>query len=127
MATLIIALPLLPGKAEAWRRANQEMLESRRDDYQSSRHHLSITRELSWLAQTPQGEIALLYLETVGNGHQTLVELAQSLYPFDGWFRQQILNLCGYDLAHPKPGWPGELLSDWTAFTVAAHESEVNL
>src|SRR5947209_6288030 len=48
VAVLAFALPILPGKQEAWRRFCQELLESRFCEYQESRQRLGITREVTW-------------------------------------------------------------------------------
>ena len=37
MSGLVLALPVLPGKSELWRRAIQEMLDSRLGAYEASR------------------------------------------------------------------------------------------
>ena len=41
--------------------------------------------------------------------------LAQSTDPFDVWFRDQVKDTTGVDLAAPPEGPPPEVLVDWTA------------
>jgi hypothetical protein len=62
MASLALALPLLPGKTEEWRRWTQEeMAGLRLGEFQASRKRLGITREASFLRQTPQGDMGVLH------------------------------------------------------------------
>jgi hypothetical protein len=112
MSGLVLALPVLPGKSELWRRAIQEMLDSRLGAYEASRQAQGVTREIGWLAQTHQGEIVFLYLETADT-LATLARLAESGEAFDCWFRQQLHDINGVDLKRPAPGWPGELIHEW--------------
>src|SRR2546428_89648 len=63
MASLAMALPLLPGKTENWKRWVQEMAGSRLSEFQASRKRLGISREASFLQQTPMGDMAVLYIE----------------------------------------------------------------
>src|SRR5436309_7419115 len=114
MAALGMALPLLPGKAENWKRWVQEMAGSRLSEYQASRQRLGITREASFLQQTPQGDMAILYIEA-GDIASALQVLAISQDPFDVLFRKQTLDLFGFDLTQPPPGPPPETVFDWRA------------
>lgn len=112
MSAIVLALPILPGKSELWRRTIQEMLESRRAAYETSRQALAVTREVCWVAQTSLGEMAFIYLETT-QALQTLAGLAESGDAFDCWFKQQLREINGVDLEQPSPGWPGEMLYEW--------------
>lgn len=112
MAALAFVLPILPGKQEAWRRFCQELLESRYCEYEESRKHLGITREVIWLAQIAQGEMAIVYLEA-DHPEQVFPDLAASDLPFDGWLRQQLLELHGFDAAKRPHGLIQELIYAW--------------
>ena len=112
MAVLAFALPILPGKQEAWRRFCQELLESRYCEYEEARRHLGITREITWFAQTVQGEMAIVYLEA-DFPEQIFPGLLESDLPFDGWFRQQLLELHGFDVAVRPHGPAHELIFTW--------------
>ena len=114
MASLGMALPLLPGKTEAWKNWVQEMGGARLSEYQASRQKLGITREASFLQQTPQGDMAVLYIEAV-DITLALQGLAISQDPFDVLFRQRTLDLFGFDLTEPAPGPPPEAVFDWRA------------
>ena len=114
MAVLAFALPILPGKQEAWRRFCQELLESRFCEYQESRQRLGITREVTWFAQTKQGEMAIVYLEA---DYPELVfpNLGKSDLPFESWLKQQLLDLHGIDLEKRPYGLAHELIYMWQA------------
>lgn len=114
MASLGMTLPLLPGKTEDWKQWVQEMGGTRLDEYQASRRKLGITREASFLQQTPQGDLAVLYIEADDIFH-ALQGLALSQDPFDVLFRQQTRELFGLDLAQPPSGPPPETVFDWRA------------
>lgn len=112
MAVLAFALPILPGKQEAWRRFCQELLESRYREYKQSRQKLGITREVVWFTQTEQGEMAIVFLEAE---HPELVfaGLGESDLPFDRWLRQQLSELHGFDAGKLLHGLPSELIFTW--------------
>jgi len=114
MASLGMALALLPGKTEAWKNWVQEMGSARLSEHQASRRKLGITREASFLQQTPQGDMAILYIEA-GDIASALQGLAISQDPFDVLFRKQTLDLFGFDLTQPPPGPPPETVFDWRA------------
>lgn len=114
MAVLAFALPILPGKQEAWRRFCQELLESRFCEYQESRQRLGITREVTWFAQTKQGEMAIVYLEA-DYPEQVFPNLGESDLPFENWLKQQLLELHGIDLEKRPYGLPHELIYIWQA------------
>ena len=114
MASLAMALPLLSGKTEAWKRWVQDMAGARLREFQASRKRLGITREASFLQQTPQGDMAILYIETEDIA-RALQGLATSQNPFDVLFRQKTQELFGFDLTQPPPGPLPETVFDWRA------------
>ncbi len=113
-AALVLACPLLPGQQEAWRRFTQEMLGARRDEHEESRRRLGITRELAWLLPTPCGDLVIVYLEAAEPA-QVLPALAASALPYDRWFRRQVRDFHGLDLAQPPAGSAPELVLTWPA------------
>jgi hypothetical protein len=114
MASLAMTLPLLPGKTEDWKRWVQEMAGARLSEFQASRKRLGITREESFLQQTPQGDMAVLYIEAEDIA-RVFQGLALSQDPFDVLFRQQTQEFFGLDLAQPPSGPPPEIVFDWRA------------
>ena len=112
MPSQAFAVPILPGKLDAWRRFSRAMLEERRDEYLESRERLGITREMAWHQRTPGGDLALIYWE--GNDpEQIFGRLAVSQNPFDVWFREQALEFHGLDFTEPPTSPPAERMIDW--------------
>jgi len=114
MASLAMILPLLPGKTEAWKHWVQEMAGARLSEFQASRKRLGITREESFLQQTPQGDMAILYIEAEDIAH-AFQGLATWQDPFDVLFRQKTQEFFGLDLAQPSTGPFPETVFDWRA------------
>jgi len=112
MAALAMILPLLPGKTEAWKHWTQEMAGTHLNEFRASRKRLGITREESFLQQTPQGDMAILYIETEDIAH-AFQGLATSQDPFDVLFRQRTQEFFGFDLTQPPPGPLPETVFDW--------------
>ena len=114
MAALAMTLPLLPGKTESWKRWVQEMASTRLSEFQASRKRLGITREVSCLQQTPQGDMAILYIEAEDMA-RVFQGLATSQDPFDALFRQNTQEFFGLDLTQPPTGPLPETVFDWRA------------
>lgn len=104
--------PILPGKTEAWRRFIQELLGSRRREYETSRRRLGIKKEQIWLVPNPQGEMAVFTIEA-DDPAWVIAELATSEFPFDRWFAHRLLTLLGMDVTKMVSGPPSELLLGW--------------
>jgi hypothetical protein len=111
VGALAFVAPILPDKLEAWRRFTQELLQSRRREYEESRRRLGITCELAWCTQTAQEELAIVYIEAQDPA-RVLAQLAASEIAFDRWFRHKWLELHGLDLTGRPPA-PGELVFEW--------------
>jgi hypothetical protein len=114
MASLAMALPLLTGKTEDWKQWVLEMAGARSSEFEASRARLGISKEASFLQQTPQGDLAIVYIEAE-NIAQALQGLATSQDPFDRLFRQKTQEFFGLDLAQPPAGPPPETLLSWQA------------
>jgi hypothetical protein len=114
MASLGMALPLLPGKTEEWLRWIQEVAGPRQGEFQASRMSLGITREASFLQRTPQGDLGVLYIEAQDVA-RAFGGIATSRAPFDALFREKTLEFFGLDLTQPPPGPLPETLLDWRA------------
>lgn len=120
MTGLVLTLPIVAGKVEAWRRFCQEMSGSRRQLYEASRLRLGITREKLALAESPYGSTSVTTLEAHDVG-LALAEMIGSALPFESWYRDRLQELHGFNLtryrqfAQPAPpAQPQELLFEWT-------------
>ena len=119
MSGITLTFPIVAGKVESWRRFCQEMSGSRRLAYESSRRRLGITRERLALVATAFGSAAVTTLEAHDMG-QALNQIIASDLPFDRWYRQQLQELHGVNLAryeiflHQAPSPEDqELLFEW--------------
>lgn len=97
--TICMAIPLLPGTTDHDR---DEMLACWRGDraaeHRASRARHGITREATWIQQTPVGDLAIVLLEA-DDLAASLFGLATSDAAFDVWFRSHVAAVHGVDLA----------------------------
>ena len=115
MASFILAIPILPGKTEQqWKQFCQEMVGPRRSEYEASNQRLGITRTFVSLQQTPQGDMAIVYLEAQ-DIPRIFEGYASSQEPFDVWLREQIKGNHGVDLSQPLSDPLPEAFIDWRA------------
>jgi hypothetical protein len=119
MSGIVLTFPIMTGKVEAWRRFCQELAGSRRQMYEASRQRLGITRERLALVETAYGSAAVTTLEAHNMG-QALDQIIASKLPFDRWYREQVqelhgVNLAGYEvfLQPAPPSENQELLFEW--------------
>ena len=113
MAAYAFVVPILPGQEEADRRFFAELQGARRAEYEAAWRRLGVRAERVWHQQTPQGTVAVVYLEADDPGRM-FEGLATSDDPFVAWWRAQILAIHGLDLSHPLPGPPNEQIHDWS-------------
>ena len=113
MAALAFVASILPGKQEAWRRFYQALEGSRRHQYEEFHKRLRITKELTWLTETPQGDVAILYLEA-DSPEQILSDLARSNIPFDCWFKEQLVELYGLNVEKQHTTHVNEPIFAWS-------------
>ncbi len=110
MVFVAFAAPILPGKTEAWKQFVRDMAKTRLSEYEVSRRHAGIKKEVAWLQETPQGEMVVVYIEAK-DIPKALEHFGKSQEPFDIWFRNQVRDVHGLDLSQfqpqtlPKLGW----------------------
>lgn len=109
---IIFAAPILPGRSEEWRRFLQEMMETRRSEYEESRRRLGISEERTWIAETVNGTVAVIAVAAT-QPEQVLARLATSDLAVDRWYREQLLALQGFDLTKPLGRASPELVLEW--------------
>lgn len=113
MASFAMALPVLPGQAEAIRRMQDEALGPHRKEYEESRRRLGITKEQAWVQHTPLGDMAIIYWEAE-NPQRALEEMARSQDEFDTRFRQFLQETHGVDVTQEQAPI-SDLVFDWQA------------
>jgi hypothetical protein len=109
MAEFAFAIPVLPGKEELDRKTLGEMRGARRDEYEAAARRAGITRQIVWHQQSPEGTIAVVYVEA-DNPAAALGEFGSSDEPFNSWFRDQMKEVHGVDISEPGP--PAEKVFD---------------
>ena len=111
---LVLVCPILPGRVEEWRRFIQEMADERGEVHAESRCRMSIDAEHIWIHETTDSAIAILVIET-DRPNQMLDLIKTSEWPFDSWFRQQLLAHMGVDVGISIHRYLPELVFEWQA------------
>jgi hypothetical protein len=103
MTSYAFAMPLVPGKTEAWRGYVKELTGPRSAEYKASRQRAGITKEHVFLQATPMGDFVVVAMEC--DDPATVIErLLASTDPFDVWFRDKVLiEAHGVDPSAPPP------------------------
>ena len=113
MQTIGFIAPLLPGKTEQDRSAMISCWRGERQDaYTESRKRLGITREAVFIQNTPNGDVAVVYMEA-DDMETALKGVATSDQPFDAWFREHVRDVHGINLEEGFP--PPEQVMDYRA------------
>jgi hypothetical protein len=103
MPTLGFVVPVLPGKEDADLDWMEEMTGPRREEYEASWKQLGVTRHAVWHQQTPEGTMAVVFMEADDIG-RAMQGVASSDDPFNQWFRERVQDVHGIDLqAGPPP------------------------
>jgi fermentation-respiration switch protein FrsA (DUF1100 family) len=111
MPSIAFAAPILPGKTEADREAIRSCADGeRRAEFEASRGRHGIKREAVWIQPTPGGDVAVVYIEA-DDLEAAFAGIGSSEDPFDRWFREQVRDVHGIDLAEPFP--PPEQILDF--------------
>jgi hypothetical protein len=69
--------------------------------------------ERVWHQTTPEGALAVVYLEAEDIG-QVFAGIASASDPFLDWWRSRIMAIHGLDLTEPLPAPPNSLVHDWS-------------
>jgi hypothetical protein len=110
MPAIAFSAPIVPGKEELDRSTLEEVQGDRRAEYDESRKRLGITREAVWHQETPDGTVAVVYIEADDVG-AAMQGVATSQEPFDVWFRERLNEIHGFDLAEGG-GAPPQQVAD---------------
>jgi hypothetical protein len=113
MDAIAFAIPILPGKTEADRAAMASCWHGeRKAAFEDARRRAGITREAVFIQSTPNGDVAVVYLE--GDDMANAMKIvATSDEPFDRWFRDQVRDAHGVSLEDGFP--PPEMALDFRA------------
>ena len=105
--------PIVAGKEAAARAFAAETVGARRTEYDAHLARVDITRETWALQETPMGSFMLVWFE--GDVEAAFADLATNDDEFVSWFRAQVLDVTGVDLAAPSDAPPPAVLVDWHA------------
>ena len=112
MAVFNAAFPVLPGKEDAFRAFAAEVAGPRKADFTEQQKAGDIARETWTLQSTPMGSFAIVWFE--GDPEEAFGDLATNQSDFSKWFRAQVLDISGVDLAAPDDSPPPEVHLDWS-------------
>jgi hypothetical protein len=104
VATIVFALPIVPGKEDVDRQTLERLSTPglEHDAYVSARRAQGLTREQVWHQVTPDGTLAIVVLE----GDDVMSALGASATsddPFHRRFREFVQDVHGVDLANDPP------------------------
>ena len=98
MPAVGFVLPVLPGKADVDRAAMTSCWRGERTAaHQDARRRAGITREAVWIQSTPDGDMAVVYIEA-DDLEAAFKTVATSDEPFDRWFRDHVRDVHGIAL-----------------------------
>ena len=105
-----IAIPIIPGKEEAWKKWQGELRTTRFNDFKDSRSRLNV-HERTFLQHTPMGDMVIVTLE--GEDPQSaFAGFASADDEFTRWFVQGVKEVHGIDLTQPPQGALPEIIAD---------------
>ncbi len=105
--------PILQGKEGAAREFAAETIGARKAGFDELQARGSITRETWAIQETPMGSFMLVWFE--GDVEKSFADLATNDSEFGTWFRKQIQDVTGVDMAQPNDDPPPDVLVDWRA------------
>jgi len=113
MAVFNGLFPILKGKEAAARAFAAETMGARRSDFDAQQTRSKLTRETWAMQETPMGSFMLVWFE--GDVEKAFSDLATDTSEFATWFKGQVKDVTGVDLAAPPEGPPPDVLVDWRA------------
>jgi hypothetical protein len=114
MEYALFAIPILPGKTEAAREFQRDLMGSHREAYEESERNLAITKEVWALQSTPQGDLFTVFFQS-DHLAASVGKFVASHAPFDLWFKARLKLVTGVDLNEPPSGPFSEILSAYEA------------
>src|SRR5438046_1539532 len=105
-----MAVPILPGKTEQWKKFSNELKGNRYNDFVQSRKKLNV-HERTFLQQTPMGDMVIVTLEG-SDPENAFKNFANGNDDFTNWFAKEVKEIHGIDLRTPPPGPMPSLVVD---------------
>jgi hypothetical protein len=110
MNELAIAIPILPGQEERWRRFRDQLRGPRNADFSASRERLGV-RERTYHQVTPNGELVIVTLAG-DNPAAAFARFGEAQDKFTDWFVEEVKAIHGVDLRQPPTGALPEVAVD---------------
>jgi hypothetical protein len=98
-----IAVPIQPGKLDAWEAFMDELNGPRRGEFGDMNQRFGLTGHRAWLQQTPDGHQMVIAVHDGPGADAFMGKLASSENGFDIWFRDRLEEAHGLDLSGPLP------------------------
>jgi hypothetical protein len=97
-----ITFPILQGKTEQWLKFINALNTTKRAEMNASRIALGV-QERTFLQKTPMGDFVIVTFE--GNDPVTaFATFGKGTDPFTQWFKKEVMECHGLDLANPPQG-----------------------
>jgi hypothetical protein len=109
MALMAVAIPLLPGKTDGWRKWIEELNGPRRQEFVDSRRRFGV-RERTFLQPTPMGDLVIVTVEGDDPG-RAFGQMMSADDEFSRWFAERAHEFHG-DAPAPTAAAPSELVVD---------------
>jgi hypothetical protein len=109
MQSIIISLPILPGKTESLKKFSKTVKEEKWKDYERVQKKSGIKKERDFLQVTPMGDMLLFYIESE-DIQKTFMSFTTTKDPFDLWYIEEMKKNTGVDFSQPSSGPLPELL-----------------
>src|SRR5216684_342857 len=100
MASLALALPILPGKTEAVRKMFRTLKNEKWNEYDKAQRRAGVKKERDFLQPSPMGDLLIVYLEQ-DDFNKGFSEFAASRDSFDVWLKKEVKNATGMDFNQP--------------------------
>ena len=95
-----IAIPILPGKTEQWKKFANDLKTRYNNEFKESRKSLGIT-ERAFLQKNPTGDLVIVTQEGE-NPVESFKKLGQKTDEFTKWFVSQVKEIHGIDISKPE-------------------------
>src|SRR5713226_1554835 len=109
IASLALAIPVLPGKTEGVRKIFKAIKTEKWKEYDRSQKRAGVKKERDFLQSSPMGDMVILYLES-DDLNKAFSEFGASKDPFDLWIKKELKNATGVDFSQPSSSPLPELL-----------------
>jgi hypothetical protein len=95
-----VAIPILPGKTEQWKKFSNELKTRYKKEFNESRKNAGV-QERTFFQSTPQGDFVLVTHEGE-NPADAMKKIGAQTGEFTKWFISQVKELHGFDLSQPN-------------------------